>query len=126
MEFRALIIEEYEKFKTKTKDEVLSFNHHSSKSEIFRNPGAKIIHQRPNPFYICSHLNDNCNRKLFRSPNVPIDETLKSTSLDYDCSTDLTSDMDDSFSHSSEIPSKLCHQEKDHTERYGCFLQPLS
>ena len=50
MEFRALIIEEYEKFKTKTKDEVSSFNHHSSKSEIFRNPGAKIIHQRPKPF----------------------------------------------------------------------------
>ena len=57
---------------------------------------------------------------------IPKDETLMSTSLDYNCSTDLTSDMDDSFSHSSEIPSKLCHQEKDHTERYGCFLQPLS
>ena len=44
MEFRALIIEEYEKFKTKTKDEVSSFNHNSSKNEIFCNPGAKIIY----------------------------------------------------------------------------------
>ena len=38
-------------------------------TELFRNPGTKIIYQRPNPFYICSHLNDNCNRKLFISPN---------------------------------------------------------
>ena len=65
MKFLALIIEEYEKFKTKTKDEVSSSNHHkdSSKSEILHNPGAKIINQGK-PFHICSHLKDNCNRKL--------------------------------------------------------------
>ena len=63
MEFRALIIEEYEKFKTKTKDEVSSFNQHSLKSEIFCNHGAKIIYQ-DKPFHICSHLKDNCNRRL--------------------------------------------------------------
>ena len=119
---------EYEKFKAKMKDEFSSFNHHKNGSmdEIFRNPGAKIIYQRPNPFYICSHLNDNCNRKLFMSPDAPIDEALKSISLGYDCSTFLISDTDDSFSHSSEIPSRLCHQEKDHAERYCCFLRPLS
>ena len=115
---------EYEKFKAKMKDEFLSFNHHKNGSmdEIFRNPGAKIIYQRPNPFYICSHLNDNCNRKLFMSPDAPIDEALKSISLGYDCSTFLISDTDDSFSHSSGIPSRLHHAEKDHAERYCCFL----
>ena len=65
MKFRAFVGEHPEKFKTKMKDEVSSFNHHkdSSKSEIFRNPGAKIINQGK-PFHICSHLKDNCNRKL--------------------------------------------------------------
>ena len=43
---------------------------------------------------------------------IPVDETLKSTSLEYDCSTDSPLDMDNSFFHSSGIPSKLCHQEK--------------
>ena len=38
------IIENYEKFKAKTKDEVLSFNQNGSKNEIFCNPGAKIIY----------------------------------------------------------------------------------
>ena len=38
------IVENYKKFKTKTKDEVSSFNHNSSKNEIFCNPGAKIIY----------------------------------------------------------------------------------
>ena len=115
---------EYEKFKAKMKDEFSSFNHHKngSMNEIFHNPGPKIIYQRPNPFYICSHLNDNCNRKLFMSPDAPIDEALKSISLGYDCSTFLISDTDDSFSHSSEIPSRLYHAEKDHAERYCCFL----
>ena len=84
---------EYEEFKAKMKDEFSSFNHHKNGSmdEIFRNPEAKIIYQRPNPFYICSHLNDNCNRKLFTSPDAPIDGTLKSISLGYDCSTSLIS-----------------------------------
>ena len=95
-------------------------------TELFHNPGAKIIYQRPNPFYICSHLNDNCNRKLFMSPDAPIDGALKSISLGYDCSTFLISDMDDNFSHSSGIPSRLHHAEKDHAERYCCFLQPVS
>ena len=47
---------------------------------------------------------------------IPIDEAIYPlilSSLDYDCSTDSPSDMDNSFSHSSGIPSKLCHQEKD-------------
>ena len=79
-------------------------------TEIFRNPGAKIIYQRPNPFYICSHLNDNCNRKLFMSPDAPIDGALKSISLGYDCSTFLILYTDDSFSHSSGIPSRLYHK----------------
>ena len=79
-------------------------------TEIFRNPGAKIIYQRPNPFYICSHLNDNCNRKLFMSPDAPIDGALKSISLGYDCSTFLISYTDNSFSHSSGIPSRLYHK----------------
>ena len=115
---------EYEKFKAKMKNEFSSFNHHKNGSmdEIFRNPGAKIIYQRPNPFYICSHLNDNCNRKLFMSPDAPIDEALKSISLGYDCSTFLISDTDNSFSHSSGIPSRLHHAEKDQAERYSCFL----
>ena len=38
------IIENYEKFKAKTKDEVSSFNQNGSKNEIFCNPGAKIIY----------------------------------------------------------------------------------
>ena len=79
-------------------------------TEIFRNPGAKIIYQRPNPFYICSHLNDNCNRKLFMSPDAPIDGALKSITLGYDCSTFLILYTDDSFSHSSGIPSRLYHK----------------
>ena len=54
MKFWALIIEEYKKFKTKTKDEVSSFNHHSSKSEIFCNPGAKIIYQPAFPYLLSS------------------------------------------------------------------------
>ena len=45
MKFRALIVKNYEKFKTKTKDEVLSFNQNSAKNEIFCNPGAKIIYR---------------------------------------------------------------------------------
>ena len=44
MKFWALIVKNYEKFKTKTKDEVLSFNQNSAKNEIFCNPGAKIIY----------------------------------------------------------------------------------
>ena len=49
--------EEYEKLKAKMKDEFLSFNHHKngSENEIFRNPGAKIIHQRqPFPYLLSS------------------------------------------------------------------------
>ena len=49
--------EEYEKFKAKMKDEFSSFNHHrnGSENEIFRNPGAKIIHQRqPFPYLLSS------------------------------------------------------------------------
>ena len=49
--------EEYKKFKAKMKDEFSSFNHHKngSKNEIFRNPGAKIIHQRqPFPYLLTS------------------------------------------------------------------------
>ena len=92
-------------------------------TELFRNPRTKIIiYQRLNPFYICSHHNDNCNRKLFMSLDAPIDEALKSISLGYDCSTFFILDTDDSFSHSSEIPSRLYHAEKDHTETYCCFL----
>ena len=44
MKFRALIVKNYEKFKTKMKDEVSSFNQNSAKNEIFCNPGAKIIY----------------------------------------------------------------------------------
>lgn len=119
---------EYKKFKAKMKDEFSSINHHKNGSiyEIFRKPGAKFIYQRPNPFYICSHLNDNCNRKLFMSPDAPRDEALKSISLGYDCSTFFISDTDDSFSHFSEIPSRLYHAGKDHAERYCCFLRPVS
>ena len=35
------------------------------------------------------------------------------SSPDYNCSTDSPSEMDNNVSHSSGIPSKLCHQEKD-------------
>jgi len=48
------IVENYEKFKIKTKDEVSSFNHNSSKSEIFCNPGAKIIYQPAFPDLLSS------------------------------------------------------------------------
>ena len=115
---------EHKEFKVKMKDEFSSFNHHKkgSMDEIFRNPGAKIIYQRPNPFYICSHLNDNCNKKLFTSPDAAIDGTLKSISLGYDCSTSLISDTEDNFSHFGGIPSRLHHAEKDHAERYCGFL----
>ena len=47
---------------------------------------------------------------------IPIDEAIYPlilSSLDYDCSTDPPSDMDNNVSHSSGIPSKQCHQEKD-------------
>ena len=45
MKFWALIVKNYEKFKTKTKDEVSSFNQNSAKNEIFCNPGVKIIYR---------------------------------------------------------------------------------
>merc|ERR1712243_163995 len=47
---------------------------------------------------------------------IPIDEAIYPlilSSLDYNCSTDSPLDMDNSVSHSSGIPSKMCHQKKE-------------
>ena len=112
MKFRAFVGEHPEKFKTKMKDEVLSFNHHkdSSKSEIFCNPGAKILTMAS------LSISALISRTTATGNWIPIDEAIYPlilSSLDYDCSTDLPSNMDNSVSHSSGIPSKLYHQEKD-------------
>ena len=79
----------------------------SSLVKLFRNPGARMVHRRPNPYFVTFNLTRTKARRFFMSAGAPVDGTLASVSLGFEPSTYFLLYRDGSFAYSAGVPVRL-------------------